>query len=343
MERECALLAQELRRRGFEPVVITEQLGEELPRDEVLDGVRVVRVPSSPERGLAVQLRVALAIGRQVLRHRSAALAIVRTMTLPAVVVGLLKRLRLIGYPTLVTAEIGGERDDVVQLAERPLFGVFRALVAANDRLNGICAANIAHLHEHGFPSSRISAVPNGIDTAPFASAVPPERVRSLVFLGRLDPAKGLFELLEAFAAARERHPDLTLDIAGDGPARARLEAAAGPGVRFQGMLSHEHAMELLGTTDALVLPSYSEGMPLSVLEAAARRRALLLSDVGDARLLFGQSAYLFAPRDAAALEAAIETAAGDDPPRTGHDAVIADVDIRTVAARMLDELGVPA
>jgi hypothetical protein len=103
-ERQCALLADALARRGYEPVVITEQLGLDTPRRERIGAAQVIRIPSSPERTLATQLQVAARLLVIMLRHRRARFAIVRTYTLPAVAVGLLKALRLIGFPTLVTA-----------------------------------------------------------------------------------------------------------------------------------------------------------------------------------------------------------------------------------------------
>ncbi|MFL5844115.1 MAG: glycosyltransferase family 4 protein [Solirubrobacteraceae bacterium] len=346
MERECALLAAEFARRGYVPVVITEQLGEDLPREELVDGIRVLRIPSSPRRSLALQLRVAAAMARLVLAHRrTAAFAVVRTITLPAVLVGALKRLGLIRFPTLATAEIGGSADDVVALAERPLFRVSRALVSGHDRLNGICAANVEHLHEYGFPAARIRAIPNGIDVSAWSRTVAPERVRRLLFLGRLDPAKGLFELLDAMRAVRAHHPDVTLTIAGDGEARGELEhrtreLGLEDGVTFAGLVPHERTGALLDAADALVLPSYSEGMPLSVLEAAAHHRVLVLTDVGDARLLFGDRAHLCRPRDAADLARAIEEAVAG-PPSADHGDVVGRVAIETVVSRMLTELGV--
>ncbi|MBJ7343368.1 MAG: hypothetical protein JHC46_07275, partial [Solirubrobacteraceae bacterium] len=70
MERECALLAEEFKQLGYSPLVITEQLGLDLPLEETANGVRIVRVPSSPERSLIVQLRVARAIATLLLRTR---------------------------------------------------------------------------------------------------------------------------------------------------------------------------------------------------------------------------------------------------------------------------------
>jgi glycosyltransferase involved in cell wall biosynthesis len=346
MERECALLADELRRRGYSPVVITEQLGLDTPRLEEAGGVRVHRVPSSPRRSLPVQLWVAFRFALLVLRYRRrAALGIVRTVTLPAVLVGLLKRLRLVRFPTLVTAETGGEADDVVALAERPLFAASRALVSSHDRLNGICRANVDHLREYGFPRDRITAIPNGIDTSPYAASAPPERVERFLFLGRLDPEKGVFELLRAFAEVRRGHPRVTLTIAGEGPAEAELRARAArlEGVTFAGRVPYEELGRVFDEHDCMVLPSYSEGMPLSVLEAAAHRRPMIVTDVGDMRALFGDRVRVIPPRDERALAAAMEAAATDARPAADYDDVVEAVSIETVAGAMLERLGVPA
>ena len=348
MERECALLATELRGRGFRPVIVTEQLGLDTPLVEDDEhGAHVHRIPSSPERTLRVQLAAAARMARLVLRYRrSAAFAIVRTATLPALLVGLLKKLRLLRFPTLVTAETGGVADDVVALAERPLFPLSRALVASHDVLNGLCQANVDHLREHGFPEPKIRMIPNGIDTAAWETTSPPERVRRFLFLGRLDPAKGLFELLGALRAVRERHPDVRLTIAGDGPARDELERriaelGLGDAVELVGLVPYDELGALFAAIDCVVLPSYSEGMPLSVLEAAAHHRVLIVSDVGDIPKLFGDRIRIVPPRDSAALEAAMAAAVEDERPAADYGPVVERVAIGTVAGQMLGELGV--
>jgi glycosyltransferase involved in cell wall biosynthesis len=346
MERECALLAREFRRRGLQPVIVTEQLGFDLPRKEVAEGVIVHRIPSSETRSLGVQLRVAATLAWLVLRYgRRARFAIVRTTTLPALVVGLLKRLRLLRVPTLVTAETGGIDDDVAVLSRRPLFPASRALVSSHDVLNGLCQANVDHLHEFGFPERKIEMIPNGIDTSAWATTTPPKQVRRFLFLGRLDPEKGIYELLEALARVRERHPDVTLTVAGDGPARTGMEARAEElglrdAVTFAGRVEYEALGALFHSVDCLVLPSYSEGMPLSVLEAAAHRRVLIVTDVGDIRRLFGDRIELPAPRDADALTAAMERVVSDPSPSADYGDVVEAVSIRTVADAILRRLG---
>ena len=347
MERECALLATELESKGWKPVIVTEQLGMALPRHEDSAGIRIIRIPSSEQRSLGVQLRVAAAIALITLRYRRrAAFAVVRTTTLPSLVIGLMKATRLIGFPTLVTAETGGAEDDVAALAGRPLFAISRALVSANDVLNGLCQANVDHLREFGFPEAKISMIPNGIDTTPWRTTRPPDRVRDFLFLGRVEPLKGVFELLDAFAEVHARHPDVTLTVAGEGPSVDGLrERARGLGlereVGFAGRVPYEHLGSLFEEIDCLVLPSYSEGMPLSVLEAAAHRRSMIVTDVGDMRRLFGDRIRIVEPRDPKALAAAMEAAVIQEEPETDYAEVVDAVAIENVAGAIVERLGV--
>ena len=344
LERECAILATEFARRGYHPVIVTEQLGLDTPRHELSDEAEVIRIPSSPRRTLWVQLAVAARMTGHLLRlRRRTAFGIVRTDTLPALVVGLLKALRILRFPTLVTAETS---DDVAALARRPLFPVSRRLMSAHDVLNGIVSINVHNLRVNGFPEGKITLIPNGIDTAPWATTSPPERIRRFLFLGRIEPSKGVFELVEAFAAVSARHADAHLDVAGEGPSVEDLRSRAGElgiaaAVTFRGRVPYEELGDVFDSVDCLVLPSYAEGMPLSVLEAAAHHRSLILSDVGDLRSLFGGRTWVVPPRDVGALEAALEEAIADESPTTPYGAVIERVAIDRVADQMLRRLGV--
>ena len=155
-----------------------------------------------------------------------------------------------------------------------------------------------------------------------------------------------MFELVEAFADVLSRNGALRLTFAGEGPARAELAARCerlgiDSQVDFAGRVPYERLGHLFDEVDCLVLPSYSEGMPLSVLEAAAHRRVIVASDVGDLPRLFGDQIHLCRARDvnslATALDAAIEPAAT----RHEYADVMKKVSVAAVVDAMFARLGV--
>lgn len=100
---------------------------------------------------------------------------------------------------------------------------------------------------------------------------------RRLLFLGRLHPKKGLDILLTAWANLSSAHKDWELVVAGpdEGGYLAKLKTLAGSlglngQVRFTGMVTGNIKKRLLYSADLFVLPSYSEGFSMSVLEAMA-------------------------------------------------------------------------
>ncbi|MDC0736827.1 glycosyltransferase family 4 protein [Cognatishimia sp. SS12] len=136
-----------------------------------------------------------------------------------------------------------------------------------------------------------------------------------LLFVGRLAAVKGLPVLLQAMQAA----PDLTLDIIGDGPDRAALEAQAqGLGlsarVRFLGYKSQSEVAEALIENDIFVLPSFAEGVPVVLMEAMAAARPVVTTRIAGVPELVkdGASGLLVPPGDIAALTEALVRLASD-------------------------------
>ena len=338
MERQVALLAGEFRRRGLAVTVLTEQTYPDLPLREELDGVDVVRLRTRGRRGPLTFALVGLQMAAYLVRHRRAfRFAVIRTLTFPALVTGLLKALRLISYRTLVTAETGGDADDVIALKGYHAWRVFRWVISRNDRLNSICDANYEHYLELGFDSSKLTRIPNGVDMTPFASSRYPEQIKRFAFLGRIERDKGMWELLEAFKGL----PDCTLLIAGSGAEEDALKAAAGDGVKFLGRVPYEELGDFFGQSDCLVLPSYSEGLPMAVLEAVAHKRAIVATDVGDLKRLFGDSIFICEPRDPADLKRAMTEAIGGLE-RVRYEHVAPELSIEQVAGEMAEMLEPP-
>lgn len=141
--------------------------------------------------------------------------------------------------------------------------------------------------------SNAVAIIPNGTDL-PSANRSPPPRWwpegKVLLFIGRIHPKKGLLELVHAFAKLRDVAPSIvsewTLVIAGwdDHGHLARLQteiAKLGLNGRvvLPGPIYGDEKDAALRHASAFVLPSHSEGLPMSVLEAWAYGRPVLMSD----------------------------------------------------------------
>lgn len=118
--------------------------------------------------------------------------------------------------------------------------------------------------------------------------AIEHETVRDqskIVFLGRIEPAKGIIDLITAFQHLSPNYPDLRLVIAGAGDTATAKKMAAELGIAskidFPGWLAGATKSALLTTATIFVLPSYAEGMPMAVLEAMSHGTAVIASDVG--------------------------------------------------------------
>lgn len=170
---------------------------------------------------------------------------------------------------------------------------------------------------------------------------------RRVLFVGRLDPVKGVPLLLEAFAALRPGFPDARLALVGDGPARAALEAQAarlglGEAVEFLGYRSQDEVARLLDEADMLVLPSFAEGLPVVLMEALASRIPVIASAVAGVPELVedGVSGFVVPAGDIAALTERLGRLLGDPElchrmGEAGRAKVEAEFDIEREAGRL--------
>lgn len=108
---------------------------------------------------------------------------------------------------------------------------------------------------------------------------------KEILFLGRIDEKKGIFDLLRALALLRKSIPDAHLTVGGVGDldsakALAR-ELAVDDAVRFAGWVDEATRAVLLARAAILVLPSHYEQMPMSILEAMAAGVPVIATRVG--------------------------------------------------------------
>ena len=144
-----------------------------------------------------------------------------------------------------------------------------------------------------------------------------------VLYLGRLDEGKGLFDLLDAVANLRDKI-DLRLRVVGDGDLRADLETRASSlgiadAVEFIGTVPHSKVQEYYRAADVYCLPSYSEGFPLGNIEAMACKTPVVSTDIAAVReqITNSETGLLVEPGDVAALEKELERLLADSDLRS--------------------------
>jgi len=130
-----------------------------------------------------------------------------------------------------------------------------------------------------------------------------------VLFLGRIERRKGIFDLLDAVAALRAHIPDLELVCAGDGDpgpvARYAERLGIEDAVSLPGWVGSAEKQSLMNLAAVYVLPSYAEGLPVSLLEAMAAGVPVAATSVGGIPdvVADGINGFLFTPGDSATLQ----------------------------------------
>jgi glycosyltransferase involved in cell wall biosynthesis len=118
------------------------------------------------------------------------------------------------------------------------------------------------------------------------------ERNKSILFLSRVEKAKGIYETIDAFNNIQNMFPNIKLNIAGVGSELGRVKnyvAEKGiEGVRFLGWIDGNQKVRALNDSDIFVLASnQGEGMPICILEAMASGKSVVTTNVGAIRDFF--------------------------------------------------------
>jgi glycosyltransferase involved in cell wall biosynthesis len=132
--------------------------------------------------------------------------------------------------------------------------------------------------------SGKVVIVPNATRTAIFKNHKIMDEAANILFLGRLGPEKGVPQLVMAFASLGSKS-GWRATIAGDGAVkdtRAAVERAGlGDRISVPGWVDSAGVETLLHAANILVLPSFSENLPMSVVEALAHGVAVICTPVG--------------------------------------------------------------
>ncbi len=282
-------MARALIDRGNRVGVVTWARHRKQGQRQVIDGVEVARLRGANLRPLPSIRDYPLLFGiGPAISSASADVVNCHSHLFPSTLQGITAA-KSQGIPTVVTVHgVSAFRDSLTNLAQKAyLLSVGRLFLGKVDCV--VCLTNHdKRTMRHFGLRCRIEVIANGVDLKLFRPAKTRE-IRTVTWTGRMVPEKGLQHLLAAASIVAKEVPDIRLNLAGDGPEMPRLKRLAKSlgletNCYFMGPKSQEEVASILSLSSVFVLPSLSEGMPRSMLEAMASGNAIVASDIPQTR-----------------------------------------------------------
>jgi glycosyltransferase involved in cell wall biosynthesis len=259
---------------------------------------------------------------------------------------------RLFRIPLLVKVLRGGKLGDWYKVL-RGRGGQRRAkwIVDSVDAYAVISREIDAELEEQGVPESKRFFISNGVD---LSHCKPVDRNEKsflrarlglpdnlmAIFAGRLDPEKRLDQLLEVWPHIREQFANASLVLVGTGSDEKRLRETAGEGIIFVGRVGD--AVPYYQSADLFVLPSATEGLSNSLLEALACGLPTVATTVGGATdvIQHGERGWLIPPDEPEKLQEGILTLFANEGlrerfSRAGREQIVENYSLEMVVAQL--------
>lgn len=172
-------------------------------------------------------------------------------------------------------------------------------------------------------PKKHCAVIYRGVEIEKIKNTAPDLQLKNkykdkfiISFIGRLISGKGVSDLISALENISY---DFVLFVIGGGPERKNLEALAKKlnlqnKIIFFGYQKFEDAISIIKISDAVVNPSYTEGLPTSVIEAALCRKAIVATNVGGTPEIItdNKNGFLIEPKNIGLLKEKLEVLAND-------------------------------
>ena len=309
LESHAYYLCRELVRMGDEVTMVTSLSRPGLAREEVMDGIQVVRrwMPSRSPAGWIAHTSATFAT--YLPRARGA--DVLHAQTFASAPPAMLAK-RMFGRPLVLTLHTS----HFLRLAQRTAWQpVLRRIIASADWLLA-ASTEIRDVALGLYAHPRAEALTNGVDTgmfAPGAAVLPASGRLRVIVPRRLFEKNGVEYFVRALPLVRAQL-DVEAIVIGDGPERARLEALAheldvGDSIRFLGARPNAELPGLLRSADAAVFPSLMEATSVAALEAMSCGLPVAASRVGGLPEIVDETVgTLFQPADPADLAARLVT-----------------------------------
>jgi len=126
----------------------------------------------------------------------------------------------------------------------------------------------------------------------------------TVLFLTRIEVQKGIYEAIDAYGILKQKYPGLNMIVAGDGREYANVveyvESKALKDIRFVGYVRDELKKKTFLESDIYIFPTYSEGMPISLIEAMACGLCIVTRPVGGIKDFFrdGEMGFITESKD---------------------------------------------
>lgn len=140
--------------------------------------------------------------------------------------------------------------------------------------LHATSVAEFMDIRRLGF-TQPVAIIPNGIDIPEYIPAKPQE-IRTLLFLARINPIKGLDMLLPAWKSVQDRFPEWQLQIAGPDSrgylhqVKQMVQKLELKRITFSGLITGKDKLLAYQNAELFILPSYTENFGMSIAEALA-------------------------------------------------------------------------
>ncbi|GAC1361939.1 MAG: glycosyltransferase family 4 protein [Ktedonobacteraceae bacterium] len=272
------------------------------PREENIEGMRVIRVPAwPPERDYYLSPEIVSIInkGSWDLIHCQSSHTLVPIVAMLAA--------QRAGIPYLVTFHTGGSSSQFRTNIRDLQWKTLRPLFAGAAKLIGVSQAEANYFSKIlRLPPERFMVIPNGATMPEISKDVAPLKDQTLIVsIGRLERYKGHQRIIAALPEIRKRRPDAHLLILGTGPYEAELHAlaqrlAVSDHVKIRSIPAKER--EVMATTLAraavITLLSEYEAHPIAIMEALALHRPVLVAHTPGLRELAEQKLVRSVPLD---------------------------------------------
>ncbi|WP_374285551.1 glycosyltransferase family 4 protein [Lactococcus sp.] len=302
VERYTYNIAKKLLEKGYRVIVVTTQDDETLKNEEVLEGIKVYRLPikniwksrypffkkNKTYHDLIAKIE-AEQIDYFVANTRFHLAAILGTKI--AKKQG--KEALVLEHGTTYLTLNNPVLDFFLKRIERALIGQ----VKKNSSIfYGVSKEAADWIKVFGIQSKGV--LYNAVDSDDLAKYLKEEKKDKIVlsYSGRLQAKfKGVETLLSAFTKISQEFPNLELVIAGDGPIFEEMKASyPQENISFLGYVSHDEVMKLNNKSDIFVLLSKIEGFSTSMIEAALLENVVITTNVGGAHELIPSDEYGF-------------------------------------------------